>query len=54
MDSYFGSDAIAIIIMLLMFGVIIAFITGESGERKERVGIGRMLDGLKDAFGGKK
>ena len=54
MEDFFGQDAIAIIIMLLVFGIIIAFITGESGERKERAGVGRMLDGLKDAFGGKK
>ena len=54
MEDFFGQDAIAIIIMLLVFGIIIAFITGESGERKERAGVGRMLDGLKEAFGGKK
>ncbi len=31
----FGADAIAVVIMLLIFGVLIMFITGESSDSKE-------------------
>lgn len=37
LDSIFGSDALAIVIMLLVFGVIIAFVTS-SGQEKEKLG----------------
>ncbi len=33
-DDAFGSDALAVVIMILVFGIIIAFVTG-GGERKE-------------------
>jgi len=42
MDNSFGSDALAVVVMLIVFGVIIAFITGGEGER-EKVGIMRRL-----------
>ena len=41
MENYFGSDAIAILIMLLVFGIIISWITGE-GEH-EKVGAMKRL-----------
>ncbi len=36
-ESFFGSDAIAIIVMLLIFGIIISFITG--ADQQEEMGI---------------
>ena len=38
LDSTFGSDALAVFIMIVVFGVIIAFVTGGEGER-EKVGM---------------
>jgi|TARA_Y100000310_G_scaffold342807_1_gene447551 hypothetical protein len=38
MDNSFGSDALAVVVMLIVFGIIIAFITGGEGER-EKIGI---------------
>ena len=42
-EDFFGHDAIAIVIMILVFGIIIAFITGEGkGEKTgalQRLGI---------------
>ena len=37
LEDFFGHDSIAIVIMILVFGVIIAFITGESGK-DEKIG----------------
>lgn len=34
LESVFGSDALAVVIMLLVFGIIIAFITGEDKAEK--------------------
>ena len=50
----FGSDAIAIVIILVVFGLIIAFITGGEGEREERTRLGRFSEDLRNIFGGKK
>lgn len=52
-ENFFGSDAVAIIVMLLIFGIIISFIT--SADTKEDVGTLRRfgLDFGK-LFGGKK
>ncbi len=49
MVSTFGPDSIAMVVMLLIFGIIIMFITGESAEDKglKRVGID-----LSQLFGG--
>jgi len=53
-NDLFGSDAIAIIIILVVFGLIIAFITGGEGEREERTRLGRFSEDLRNIFGGKK
>ncbi|MAE42348.1 hypothetical protein CMO93_01140 [Candidatus Woesearchaeota archaeon] len=42
MDDTFGSDALGVVVMLIMFGVIIAFITGGEGER-DKVGVMRRI-----------
>ena len=53
-DGFFGSDAMAIFVMLLVFGVIISFITGgdtteELGTlRRAGVDFGRIFGGKKD------
>ena len=52
LEGFFGHDAIGIVIMLLVFGIIIAFITGEGKE--EKVGaLGRVGVNLKELFGKK-
>jgi hypothetical protein len=52
-ERYFGADAIAIIIMLLVFGIIIAWITGEGS--REKVGAWkRMGVDFSKLFGGGK
>jgi hypothetical protein len=51
LDSIFGSDIIAIAIMLLVFGIIIAFVTG--GGEAEKVGaLEKAGINLKNLFGG--
>ena len=50
--DFFGEDAIAIIIMLLVFGIIIAFITGDSGEAEARTSMKRMGVDFGKLFGG--
>lgn len=53
-ENFFGSDAIAIIVMLLIFGIMISFITG--AESKEEIGtmkrfgldFGKLFGGNKD------
>ncbi len=53
-NTLFGSDALAIIIILVVFGLIIAFITGGEGEREERTRISRFGEDLRNIFGGGK
>ncbi len=53
LENYFGSDAIAILIMLLVFGIIIAWITGGEGD-KEKIGAAKRLGfDFSKLFGGK-
>ena len=42
LENVFGSDALAIFIMLVVFGVIISFVTGGEGEREKLAGFKRM------------
>lgn len=42
LSTTFGSDAMAIVIMVVVFGVVIAFVTGGEGER-EKVGMARRI-----------
>ena len=42
LEDTFGSDALAIFIMLVVFGVIIAFVTGGEGERDKLAGMKRI------------
>ena len=54
MRNFFGHDAIAIIIMVLVFGLIIAFITGESKDREDLSMARRMGLDFSKVFGGGK
>ena len=52
LEGFFGEDAVAVVIMILVFGVIIAFITGPKDTKAgflENVGIN-----FKELLGGKK
>jgi hypothetical protein len=53
LDQIFGSDALAIVIMILVFGIIIAFITGGE-DRKELGAFKRAGFNIGELFGGKK
>jgi len=50
-DGIFGSDILAIVIMLLVFGIIIAFVTG-GGETEKRGAAERLGIDFKKLFGG--
>ena len=53
LDQVFGSDIVAILIMILVFGIIIAFVTG--GGEHEKVGaLEKAGINLKNLFGGGK
>ena len=51
MEDFFGSDAIGLIIMLLIFGIIISFITSEG---KEETGFKKIGIDFGKLFGGEK
>ncbi|MFH1133359.1 MAG: hypothetical protein V1735_02635 [Nanoarchaeota archaeon] len=51
-NDVFGQEAIALIIIILVFGIIIGFVTGEGGEREERTRFKRIGDDLRNVFGG--
>ncbi|MBW2976866.1 hypothetical protein KY347_05460 [Candidatus Woesearchaeota archaeon] len=53
LDGTFGSNAVAVVIMLLVFGIIIAFVTG-GGERDQVGALNRLGVNLGELFGGKK
>lgn len=53
LERVFGSDAIAVFIMIVVFGVIIAFVTGGEGEREKIGGFKRMGMDFGKLFGGK-
>lgn len=53
LEDIFGSDALAVVIMVLIFGIIIAFVTG--GKEREQLGaFKRMGFNFGDMFGGKR
>ncbi|MBI2660406.1 hypothetical protein HYX07_04550 [Candidatus Woesearchaeota archaeon] len=54
LENFFGTEGVAIFIMLVVFGLIIAWITSDSKE-KEGVGIARRMGfDFERLFGGKK
>ena len=54
LESVLGEEAIAIAIMLLVFGLIIAWITSDSKEREDRTLLNRAGMDLSKLFGGGK
>lgn len=53
LERTFGSDALAVFVMIVVFGVIIAFITGGEGERDKIGGLKRMGIDFSKFFGGR-
>lgn len=53
LDNTFGSDALAIVIMIVVFGIIIAFITGSGKEKEELGAFKRVGINLGELFGKK-
>jgi uncharacterized membrane protein len=55
LENLLGSETIAIIIILLIFGIIIAFITGSEGGNKDKTNMFKRIgDEVKDFFSGGK
>jgi len=52
-SDFFGTDAVALIVIILVFGVIIAFITGDNKEREDRTRLGRMGEDFRNIMRGK-
>ena len=53
LEDFFGTEGIAIFIMLITFGVIIAWITGDSKEREDRTILNRLGMDFSKLFGKK-
>ena len=54
LDNIFGSDVLAIVIMLLVFGIIIAFVTGGGEAEKAGGALRRFNINLGELFGPRK
>lgn len=54
LEQFFGTESIAIVIMLLIFGVVIAWITSDSKESEDRSTFKRMGIDFSKLFGGGK
>ena len=53
LEDFFGTEGIAIAIMLLVFGIVIAWITSESKEREDRTILNRFGVDFSKLFGKK-
>ena len=53
LENFFGTEGVAIFIMLLTFGIIIAWITSDSKEREERTILNRLGVDFSKLFGKK-
>jgi len=51
LEDFFGEEAVSVVIMILVFGIIIAFITG--GDKNKEGAFQRMGINFKELFGGK-
>jgi len=54
LEQFFGTESIAIVVMLLIFGVVIAWITSDSKESEDRSTFKRMGIDFSKLFGGGK
>ena len=50
-EQFFGTESIAVVIMLLVFGIVIAWVTSDSKEREDRSTMNRMGMDFKNLFG---
>ena len=53
LENFFGTEGVAIFIMLIFFGLVIAWITSESKEREERTILNRLGMDFSKLFGKK-
>ena len=53
LENFFGTEGVAIFIMLVVFGLIIAWITSDSKEREDRTILNRFGMDFSKLFGGK-
>ena len=53
LENFFGTEGVAIFIMLLVFGIIIAWITSDSKEREDRTILNRLGMDFSKLFGKK-
>ena len=53
LEQFFGTEGIAVAIMLLVFGIVIAWITSESKEREDRTILNRLGIDFSKLFGKK-
>ena len=53
LENFFGTEGVAIFIMLITFGIIIAWITSDSKEREERTILNRLGMDFSKLFGKK-
>ena len=51
LENFFGTEGIAVAIMLLVFGIIIAWVTSDSKEREDRSTLNRFGIDLSKLFG---
>lgn len=53
LENFFGTEGVAVFIMLVVFGLIIAWVTGDSKEREERTILNRLGMDFSKLFGKK-
>lgn len=53
LENFFGTEGVAIFIMLVVFGLIIAWVTGDSKEREDRTILNRLGMDFSKLFGKK-
>jgi len=53
LENFFGTEGVAIVVMLLVFGITIAWVTGESKEREDRSLMNRLGMDFSKLFGKK-
>ncbi|MBI2657919.1 hypothetical protein HYX08_04465 [Candidatus Woesearchaeota archaeon] len=53
LEDFFGTEGVAVFIMILTFGIIIAWITGDSKEREDRTILNRLGMDFSKLFGKK-
>lgn len=52
LKSVFSSEAMALIVIILVFGIIIAFISGGDEDREKRKSASELTQNLRNVFGG--